>query len=434
MTRRTFLESLAAAPGTALLAGEGQSARHSIARATAVAGPLMQSGSGGAGPYPGAWLPPGVRSRLLSNINGIALHVLEAGHETSGRPLLLLLHGFPELAYSWRRNMLPLAGAGYHVVAPDMRGVGRSGGTGVSYDDDLVPFSAMNRVRDMLALVAALSYRSASAVIGHDAGSPTAGLCALARPDVFRAVVMMSAPYGGVPPLPFNTANQPPAPAAPARSLDDDLAALPVPRKHYQRYYTTRPANEDMWRCPQGVHAFMRAYYHFKSADWKPNKPFVLSAETASEYGKMPRYYIMDLHRNMAQTVAEAMPTAADIAACRWMTEDEMKVFSAEYERNGFQGGLNNYRVNADPRIANETRIFAGKTIDVPAMFLAGASDWGYRQRAGAFEALQTKVCTKMTSVHLIDGAGHWVQQEQADVVNRHLLEFVKKHGGAGTA
>ena len=131
MTRRTFLESLAAAPGTALLA-EGQSARHSIARATAAVGPLMQSASGGAAPYPGAWLPAGVRSRLLSNINGIALHVLEAGHEMSGRPLLLLLHGFPELAYSWRRNMLPLAGAGYHVVAPDMRGVGRSGGTGVS--------------------------------------------------------------------------------------------------------------------------------------------------------------------------------------------------------------------------------------------------------------------------------------------------------------
>ena len=90
--------------------------------------------------------------------------------------------------------------------------------------------------------------------------------------------------------------------------------------------------------------------------------------------------------------------------------------------------------MNADPKIANETRIFAGKTIDVPAMFLAGASDWGLPQRAGAFEALQTKVCTKMTSVHLIDGAGHWVQQEQADAVNRHLLEFVRKHGGAGTA
>jgi pimeloyl-ACP methyl ester carboxylesterase len=355
--------------------------------------------------------------------------VLEAGFETPRRPLILMLHGYPELAYSWRKNMVPLAKAGYHVVAPDMRGVGRSGGTDVSYDDDLVPYSAMNRVRDMLELVSALGYRSA-AVVGHDAGSPTAGLCALARPDIFRCVTMMSAPYGGVPALPFNTADQPPAPPArPARSVDDDLAALPVPRKHYQRYYTTRPANEDMWHCPQGIHAFMRGYYHFKSADWKQNKPFVLTAYSATELAKMPRYYIMDLNKNMAQTVAEIMPSAGEIAACKWMTEDEMRVFSTEYGRTGFQGGLNNYRLGTDPRTANETRIFAGKTIDVPAMFLAGSSDWGVRQRAGAFEALQTRVCTQMKSVHLIDGAGHWVQQEQADAVTGYLLEFVRKYG-----
>jgi pimeloyl-ACP methyl ester carboxylesterase len=426
LTRRTFLEGLTAVQGTAWL----ERIRRPDASMSATPA-RMQSASSGEGPYPAEWLPAGVRSRLLANINGIALHVLEAGYETSGRPLLLLLHGYPELAYSWRKNLVPLAKAGYHVVAPDMRGVGRSGGTKVSYDDDLVPYSAMNRVRDMLALVSALGYRSAAAVIGHDAGSPTAGLCALARPDIFRSVTMMSAPYGGVPALPFNTANQPASsPAAPTRSVDDELAALPVPRKHYQTYYTTRPANEDMWHCPQGIHAFMRGYYHFKSADWKDNKPFPLTAYNAVELARLPRYYVMDLHKNMAQTAAEGMPSAAEIAACKWMTEDEMRVFSSEYGRTGFQGGLNNYRVGADPRTANETRIFAGKTIDVPAMFLAGTSDWGVRQRAGAFEALQTKVCTKMKAVHLIDGAGHWVQQEQADAVNGYLLDFVKKYGG----
>ena len=91
---------------------------------------------------------------------------------------------------------------------------------------------------------------------------------------------------------------------------------------------------------PQGVHAFMRAYYHFKSADWKPNKPFVLSAETATNTGRCRATTSWISTGTWRETVAEAMPTAAEIAACRWMTEDEMKVFSTEYERNGFQGGL----------------------------------------------------------------------------------------------
>jgi pimeloyl-ACP methyl ester carboxylesterase len=122
---------------------------------------------------------------------------------------VLLIHGFPELAYSWRRVMLPLAHAGYHVIAPDQRGYGRSGGTDVTYDQDLGPFSTLNRVRDMMGLINALGHRGVAMVVGHDFGSPVAGWCALARPDVFRSVVMMSAPFGGPAPLPFNTANSP---------------------------------------------------------------------------------------------------------------------------------------------------------------------------------------------------------------------------------
>ena len=128
---------------------------------------------------------------------------------------MLLVHGFPELGYSWRKVMLPLAEAGYHVIAPDQRGYGRSGGTDVTFDDDLAPFSTLNRVRDMLALINALGHRNVAMVVGHDFGSPVAGWCALTRPDVFRSVVMMSAPFGGAARLPFNTANQP-APAPPS--------------------------------------------------------------------------------------------------------------------------------------------------------------------------------------------------------------------------
>ena len=146
-------------------------------------------------------LPRGIRSRFVADINGLTMHVLEAGSEQD--PCLLLLHGFPELAYSWRKVMLPLASAGFHVVAPDQRGYGRTTGWESGYDCDLMPFRMLNVVKDALALVFALGRRSVSAVIGHDFGSPVAAYCALARPDVFRSVVMMSAPFPGPPSLRF---------------------------------------------------------------------------------------------------------------------------------------------------------------------------------------------------------------------------------------
>src|SRR4051794_22921916 len=150
-------------------------------------------------------LPAGIRSRYVDNINGLRMHVLEAGFETRGRPCVLLLHGFPELAYSWRKVMPQLAAAGYHVIAPDQRGYGRTTGWDASYDGDLTPFRLTNLVRDALGLVSAFSYKSVDAVIGHDFGSGVAAWCAVLRPDVFRSVVLMSAPFAGPPPLPFNT-------------------------------------------------------------------------------------------------------------------------------------------------------------------------------------------------------------------------------------
>jgi hypothetical protein len=100
-----------------------------------------------------------------------------------------------------------------------------------------------------------------------------------------------------------------------------------------------------MWHALQGVHDFLRAYYHMKSADWKENAPFPLKARTASEWAKLPRYYVMDLDKGMAASVAPAMPSAAAIAACKWLPEEDLKIYSAEYERTEFQGGLGEYRV-----------------------------------------------------------------------------------------
>jgi pimeloyl-ACP methyl ester carboxylesterase len=375
-------------------------------------------------------LPAGVRARFVENINGLTMHVLEAGFETPGRPCVLLLHGFPELAYSWRKVMPALAAAGYHVIAPDQRGYGRTTGWDADYDGDLGSFRMLNLARDAIGLVHALGYRSVAAVIGHDFGSPVAAWCALVRPDVFRSVVLMSAPFAGPPALPFDTASKAAA-AAPARSIHDELAALPHPRKHYQWYYSTREADENMWHCPQGVHDFLRAYYHHKSADWKRNTPYPLQGWTAIELAKLPTYYVMDLAQGMAETVAPEMPSADAIAACRWLPDDELRVYSTEYGRNGFQGGLQWYRCATGDKFISELQLFSGKTIDVPSMFIAGKSDWGVYQKPGDFEKMQRTSCTQMVECHLLDGAGHWVQQEQPDAVGRLLVRFLEAKASA---
>src|ERR1700749_481100 len=111
-------------------------------------------------------LPPGIRSRIVENINGLSMHVLEAGE--AGEPCVLLLHGFPELAYSWRKIMLPLAAAGFHAIAPDQRGYGRTTGWDDSYDADPDPFRILNMTRDAIGLVYALGHRSVAVVVGHE--------------------------------------------------------------------------------------------------------------------------------------------------------------------------------------------------------------------------------------------------------------------------
>jgi pimeloyl-ACP methyl ester carboxylesterase len=371
-------------------------------------------------------LPTSIRSRTIENINGLTMHVLEAGFQTRGRPCILLLHGFPELAFSWRKVMPQLAEAGYHVIAPDQRGYGRTSGWSADYDGDLAPFRFTNLVRDAIGLVSAFGYNSVDAVIGHDFGSPIAAWCALLRPDVFRAVAMMSAPFGGPPKLPFDTADQL---ATPPREdpVHRELELLPRPRKHYQWYYSTRKANGDMVGARQGLHDFLRAYYHHKSADWKDNKPYPLHSWSAEELAKLPTYYVMDLDKTMPETVAAEMPSASDIAANTWLPDSELAFYAAEYARTGFQGGLQWYRCGTSGRFDAELQLWSGRTIDVPACFISGKQDWGTYQRAGVFEAMQTNVCTAMIGCHLVDSAGHWVQQEQPEQVGQLLLEFVRQ-------
>jgi pimeloyl-ACP methyl ester carboxylesterase len=370
-------------------------------------------------------LPASIRSRFVEGINGLRMHVLEAGFETPGRPCVLLLHGFPELAFSWRKVMPALAAAGYHVIAPDQRGYGRTTGWDADYDGDLNSFRLLNLVRDALGLVSAFGYTSIDAVVGHDFGSSVAAWCALVRPDVFRSVALMSAPFAGPPALPFNTADTPASPK-PADPVHRELAGLPRPRKHYQWYYSTREADADMHRAPQGVHDFLRAYYHHKSADWKGNRPYPLKSGSAGELAKLPTYYVMDLAQNMAETVAQEMPSAQAIADNQWLPDRELAFYAGEYERIGFQGGLQWYRCGTSGEFTAELQTWSGRSIDVPSCFISGKQDWGTYQRPGAFETMQTKACSRMIACHLVEGAGHWVQQEQPAEVSRLLLEFLR--------
>lgn len=377
-------------------------------------------------------LPPAVRSRFVDTHNDVVVHVLEAGFETSGRPCVVLLHGFPELAYSWRNQLVALSTAGFHVVAPDARGYGRSAPRPVAFDDPLLPYSMLNRVGDVLGLVRALGYEQVALVVGHDWGGPTAQWCARLRPDVFRSVVSMSTPFMDATPLPLDTVNNatansstPSGPgAAPQPDMQKELAALPRPRKHYFWYSATREANQDMWQAPQGVHDLLRELYYFKSGDWDGNRPFPLKGWMASELAKMPTYYVMDLNKGIAATMAEHRPSQAEIAACKWMTEADLQVYSQEFQRTGFQGGLNYYRAALDDQLDDELNAFGGRLIEVPACYIGGAREWGVYQAPGAFENMHT-VCTRLKGVHLVEGAGHSVAEERPDAVTRLLLDFL---------
>ena len=156
------------------------------------------------------------------------------------------------------------------------------------------------------------------------------------------------------------------------------------------------------------------------------NKPHRLASWSAEELAKMPTYYIMDLADDMPAGVAKEMPSAAEIAACQWLPDRELAVYAGEYQRNGFQGGLNWYRSRSGGAFESELQLFSGRTIDVPSIFISGTSDWGVYQRPGAVERMQGTACTRMVACHLLDGAGHWVQQEQARRVGELLVEFLR--------
>ncbi|KAH1487094.1 hypothetical protein LV164_003434 [Aspergillus fumigatus] len=388
-------------------------------------------------------LPPNVSSRFISTA-ALNFHILEAGYSPDrNRPLILLLHGFPELAFSWRKVLPPLAEAGYYAVAPDQRGFGRTTGWDTrSYNEvDLSTFSLTSLARDMVILVHALGYRSVRCVVGHDCGAVTAAMCALIRPDFFESVLLLSHPFNGTPSLPFNTATNPDhvhgtpgsgsgMESAASNSIHAELAQRN--RKHYKWYYSTASASNEMNLPPGRLHEFLRGYFHLKSGSCARNCPRPLKTWTADELFQLPFYYIMPLDATMPEAIAldmENEPENAQQLSQAWLPDSDLEVYVAEYGRTGFQGGLNWYRVRtaADGRFTQDFDTFAGKKIEVPCAFVSGEMDWGIYQEPGALERMVNgEVCSDFKFLRLIEGVGHWAPQESPEEVANAILRLVR--------
>jgi pimeloyl-ACP methyl ester carboxylesterase len=302
--------------------------------------------------------------------NGIEQFLLEQGQG----PLVVLCHGWPELSYSWRHQISAIAEAGFHVVAPDMRGYGRT-----SAPADIAAYSIFDTVGDMVALVTALGEREA-VIVGHDWGAPVAWHAALFRPDMFTKVAGLS-----VPP-PFRGR---------ARPLES-LSAGGVTNFYWQYFQTPGIAEAEFER---DVAATVRKILGRGVSD--PAALFV--TEDKGFLGNIP-----------------PVLTLPD-----WLCEADIATFADAYQRSGFRGGLNWYR-NLD-RNWDLTAPWQDAQIHQPSLFIAGSRDSVITGLIGAKRVNELdRVLPSLRQKLIIEGAGHWVQQERPDEVNAALIDFLK--------
>lgn len=309
--------------------------------------------------------------------NGVRLHIAEAGEG----PLVVLCHGFPESWYSWRHQLRALAEAGYHVVAPDMRGYGRS-----SRPDDVAAYTTPTLVGDIVGLVHALG-KERAVVVGHDWGAPVAWNAALMRPDMFRGVAGLSVPF---------RSRGPTALIAMLRSLFGDGAN----GTHYMLFFQEPGVAEAALEAD--VRASLRGFVYGVSGDASPEERFT---------GLV----------GPGQSIVDVLPQPEKLPP--WLSEDDLDVYAGEFERTGFRGGLNYYR--AADLGWEQLAPFAGARIAVPALFVAGADDLVVTSRPDAVDNLAASVPTLVRPPVLLPGCGHWTQQERPDEVNELLVSFL---------
>jgi pimeloyl-ACP methyl ester carboxylesterase len=322
-------------------------------------------------------------TRVIS-ANGIEIFVREQGQG----PLVLLCHGWPELSYSWRYQIPALAAAGYHVVAPDMRGFGRT-----SAPADVGAYSIFDLVGDMVALVAALGDKQA-VIVGHDWGAPVAWHAALFRPDIFTAVAGLS-----VPP-PFRGRGRP----------LETLRESGITNFYWQYFQPPGVAEREFER---DVGLTMRTLLGRGFSD--------LAASLFVEDGQGFLEGFLEGFLGGVDTV-RPLP--------EWLGEADLAYFTEAYRTSGFRGGLNWYR-NID-RNWELTAPWQGARILQPSLFIAGSNDSVITGLIGAKRvADMERVLPGLRQKLIIDGAGHWVQQERADAVNAALIGFLQENSGA---
>ncbi|MGH8177819.1 MAG: alpha/beta fold hydrolase [Steroidobacter sp.] len=308
-------------------------------------------------------------------INGIQMHVAEQG----AGPLVVLCHGWPELWYSWRHQVAALAAAGYRAVAPDMRGFG-----GTDAPANVDAYTILHTVGDIVSLVDALGERRAT-VIGHDWGAPVAWTAAMLRPDIFPAVIGMSVPH------------RPRSSDAPLRLLKQ--AGL---TNFYWIYFQTPGVAEAEFE--RDVPTTLRKLLYGVSGDAPVDRENPLVIPEGK--GFLDRM---------------AVPPAPPA----WLREEDIAEMVGEYQRTGFRGGLNWYR-NID-RNWELTAPWRNATIRQPALFIAGTRDPVIAGKRGEVAIEHMTHAVPGVKKVMIDGAGHWIQQERPEQVNAEVLEFLSR-------
>ncbi|WP_329225069.1 alpha/beta hydrolase [Streptomyces sp. NBC_01460] len=303
------------------------------------------------------------------------LHLVEHG---TG-PLVLLLHGFPESWYSWRHQLPALAAAGYRAVAIDVRGYGRS-----SRPTAPDAYRMLDLVEDNVAVVRALGEERA-VIIGHDWGSNIAAASALLHPEVFRAVGLLSVPYA------------PPGGPRPT----DVFSRIGGPEQEFYVSYFQEPGRAEAEIEPD-VRGWLAGFYAALSADTMP-------AQDAPD-----PHFVAHGGR-----LCDRFPTTILPA---WLSEDDLDVYAGEFERTGVTGALNRYR--AIDQDWEDLAPHRGAPIKQPSLFIGGALDASTTWMADAIDAYPTTL-PSLSSSHLLDDCGHWIQQERPDEVNRLLTDWL---------